>query len=194
MIFIYISAIVMIAILIALISYLVIIIKKEEDLPKEITIFENYCPQFAEGNSDGIIKKIEFKNERARVSFIPFNLKDNKPKTIHFLQKQLEFIPKHSFSNSNKLKAYPSRLDLLPEFIKNSKNGKIIMEKITDNNKKQDESSFLIERLKHLDSFIKSEAGMEVAEDLVKTYKGALKDVNFQNGGVERGEHSKDNN
>jgi len=159
------GGIVLITIIILWTKYL-FSVYKEKDEPTDGTILENYMPQYSEGHTELIIdKKIE-RGDRIGILAYPrdidyikmFKGKEKleiKPYRLYFLKSHFESLSKNAFSeHRNKAKAYPPNPEDLPEGIKNSQIGKVIMNRIKNLSNKDHEVSIVraeAETLKSLD-------------------------------------------
>ena len=183
--FLYIIAGIMCAFLIAGIVYILINRVRNEDEPENETMIENYMPQYSNGYSEGIVKEMEFGEERVKIVFNPRDinyireLRDNKnvnvePITLYFNKRQI--IPINISSHRNKIKCFPDDIDLLPEQLKETRFGKKIMEIITENNKLNDESELYNARIKHVQKMGLELASGKLAEKYVEISQEILKD------------------
>jgi len=181
--FLYIIAGIMCAFLIAGIVYILVNRVRNADEPENETIIENYMPQYANGYSEGIVKEMEFGEERVKIVFNPRDinyireLKENnilEPITLYFNKRQI--IPINISSHRNKIKCFPDDIDLLPEQLKETRFGKKIMEIITENNKLNDESELYNARIKHVQKMGLELASGKLAEKYVEISQEILKD------------------
>ena len=181
--FLYIIAGIMCAFLIAGIVYILVNRVRNADEPENETIIENYMPQYSNGYSEGIVKEMEFGEERVKIIFHPRDinyireLKENnilEPITLYFNKRQI--IPINISSHRNKIKCFPDDIDLLPEQLKETRFGKKIMEIITENNKLNDESELYNARIKHVQKMGLELASGKLAEKYVEISQEILKD------------------
>jgi len=187
LLFLYIIAGVMGLICLVALSFFIVMRFREREEPENQQIFENYMPQYSEGHTDGIIESIEFGEERIKIIFYPRDInyikelnKDKsfkiKSYTIFYDKKQV--IPLPIFSGHRaKIKAFPHRIDLLPEGLIETKYGKKIIEMINDNNELKDESSLLQMRLDNLQKIAKQTFGGEIYSNYVEKTKEQMKDL-----------------
>lgn len=150
---------------------------REREEPENQIIIENYLPQFADGHTDGIVSDMKFSEDKIMIEFYPRDInyirelnKDKKfkikPYKIYYDKRQVVPLPMFS-SHRFKLKAFPHRVDLFPEGLKNTSFGQTMMYMINERNKLGDESKLLQERLKNMNEIAKQTFGGEIYTDFV---------------------------
>lgn len=159
---------------------------KAREEPENQAIFEHFMPQYSQGYTDGIIDEIKFGEKRTMITFWPRDInyikelkKDKmeiKPITMFFDKKQvisLPYVSGHRF----KIKAFPDDPDLLPEDIKQTKYGHLLMRMITENNLLTDESKLLKIRLHNLQVVAKQTIGGQIFTDYMDKIRLQMKDL-----------------
>lgn len=187
MIFFYVlGAIIVITILILWIIYLTTIYREKEE-PTDGTILENYMPQFSDGYTELVIdKKIE-RGDRIEVIAYPRDIdykelfKKNskieiKPYKLFFLKSHFENLPRNSFSeHRNKAKAYPPRPEDVPEGIKNTLIGAVVMERIKDINSKDHELDIVRQEAESIKMVDRKEYSVQRISDFIQDLENAHK-------------------
>lgn len=164
---------------------------REKEEPENKPIFENYMPQYSEGHTDGIVDDIIIGEKRIGIVFLPRDinyiklLKNKltshkiKNKYIIFYDKrQVDFFPQGGFSgHRDKIKAYPSNVDMIPDSIKNTDFGKKVMEFIEKNNELKDQNELAEQRMESLKRFSKKTYGGEIYEEFGTSMSKILEDA-----------------
>ena len=185
--FLYIVAGMMVAFLIAGMIYILVNRVRKADEPENEPIIHNFllthCP-FREGN----VKGIDIGEERIRIKFFPRDInyiKANndeeyknslKEYTLYYDKRQIETESGDASPNRSIIKAYPNSPDLLPEGLKNTTEGKAIMDKIAENNKLSDESKLMKERMSNLNKIASQTFGGEIFTKFAEISQEILKD------------------
>jgi len=156
-------------------GYFVYIKYKSREEPENQPLLENYMPQYSEGSVLGVVSDLKLSETRAKISFYPrdidyIKLQKEKTKikeyTIFCDKAQIQFFPKGAFSQHRDLiKIYPSNPDMLPETIKNTPQGKVIMKMIEENNQVKDQTELNQIRMESLKRFAKETYGGGIFED-----------------------------
>lgn len=179
---------IMASIVVGTLFYFIYSKQKEKQEPENQPILENYLPQYSDGHTDGIVDEIKIGEKRIGISFYPRDinyireLKKNKHfkikrYTIFYDKNQIDFIPQGTFSmHRNKIKGYPSDISLLPDYLKDTPQGKIIMQTIEKNNELKDESELMSKRMIALKKVAEETYGGEIFMKHIETTKEILKD------------------
>lgn len=193
MIFFYILGVIVIITFIVLWIIYLIKIYKEQAEPVDGTIFENYQPQFAGGHTDLIIDdKIE-KGDRVCIIAYPrdlyyarlFKKKEKieiKPYKLFFLKSHFEFFPRNSFSeHRNKAKGYPPTQEDIPEGLKSTHIGRIVMERIKELNVGKHENNILREEIESIKAIDKTDYSkqrlLEFLQDMIDANKTQVQSI-----------------
>jgi len=159
---------------------------KEKDEPENSLIFENYHPMHSDGHTDGLVKGIEIGEKRIGITFVPRDInyvreiivnknKNFKPKeyTIFYDKRQVESFPQGLFStHRGKIKAFPSDPKYLPEGVKRTNFGKILMGHISKNQRIKEESELMEKRMSSLQDLSEKNFGGKIFTDTIKTLRG----------------------
>lgn len=148
------------AIIILILIVVVFYLKyKEEELPRNITKVWNFMPQYSDNRADGLLKEVTKGPKRSIVEYYPGD--------INFMDKNVSFKPAKSVVENAKLiplarGTHSKDVDILimlpptpedlPEDVKNSYFGKILMKAIEDTNERVVVETILRERLRNIDT------------------------------------------
>lgn len=152
-----------VAIVIALFVWLIQIIYKSNPKPQDFTIITNFLPQYTNGFSEGILLDTDLGDKFNGYTFMPTdvdfysrqktkkfrankNLQEVKPQTIYIRKDKFISFPRSTFSNErNKLWLLPHNPEDLPERVKSSPIGIVLMKMIDDTNNNETEVSIIRE-------------------------------------------------
>ncbi len=153
-------------IVIGLFIWLVTIIYKSDPKPQDLTMVTNFCRQYTEGFSEGILIDVDFGEKINGYKFMPIdvdfysrqrrrfgsyfrNNKSLKPvvqQTVYIRKDKVISFPRGTFSGErNKIWLLPPNPEDLPEEVKQSSIGKYLMKMIDDINNKETEVSIIRE-------------------------------------------------
>ncbi len=170
------------------VTYLVINRARRLEEPENEPIVHNFllshCP-FREG----ILKDMKTSENRIKIEMFPRDInylravndkeyRDILRKyTLFFDKRQVEIQTGDASPNRTIIKAYPSDINLLPESLKNTSEGKAIMNKIQKNNMLKDESELMENRMDNLNKIANQTFGAEIYTSYVKKTKEQMKDL-----------------
>lgn len=133
-------------IIIGLFVWLIIIMFAEGPKPQDFTIVDNFIPQYTNGFSQGILLEVKPGEKRNGYVFVPKDIDyygRKKQKNVAKIEPQIIYIdkrkaisfPRGTFSNErNRLWLLPPQPENLPEELKRTKLGKIMIEMINNIN------------------------------------------------------------
>ena len=138
-------------ILIALFVWLIIVMYQEGPKPQDFTIVDNFMPQFTDGFSQGILLEVLLGETRNGYVFVPKDIDyygRKRQKKSDIAETQLIYVdkrkvisfPRGTFSaERNRLWLLPPNPEDLPEELKSTKFGEVIMKMIEDINNNKTE-------------------------------------------------------
>jgi len=158
---------------------------KEKDEPEDAPLFENYHPMHSDGHTNGLVKGIEIGEKRIGITFVPRDInyvreiivnknKSFKPKeyTIFYDKRQVVSLPQGLFSgHRTKMKAFPSDPKYVPEGVKRTDFGKLLMGYISNNQRIKEESELMEERMSSLQDLSEKNFGGKIFKDTIKTLR-----------------------
>ncbi len=164
------------------------------DEPENEPILHNFMLQYMPFR-EGIIKKMEIGEERIKIIAFPrtdinwIRAKNDKEYlkllnkyTLYYDKRQVESQSGDASPNRTIVKAYPNSIDLLTEGLKNTTEGKAIMNVINKNNQLKDESELMELRMKNLEVIARKTAGEEIVKDAISKSKELMKDLKEETG------------
>lgn len=144
-------------VVIALFIWLITIIYQEGPKPQDFTIIDNFMPQHTNGFSQGILLDIDVGSKRDGYSFVPKdidyygrrkrkNMTSVEPQLIYIDKRKVISFPRGTFSGErNRIWLLPPEAEDLPEEMKTTKLGKVIMTMIDEINNNQTEVDMIRE-------------------------------------------------
>jgi len=143
--------------LIALFTWLMTVIFQEGPKPQDFTIIDNFMPQHTNGFSQGILLEVQPGEKRNGYVFVPKDIDyygRKKQKNKAKIESQLVYVdkrkaisfPRGTFScERNRIWLLPPNAEDLPEELKTTKLGKVMMKMIDDINNDATEVSSIRE-------------------------------------------------
>jgi len=186
-IFLYIIAGLLFSIIVAGVIYFIVNKTRNIGDPENEPIIHNFLLMYAPFR-EGNVKDIKVGENRVKIKFFPRDIdyiKANndeeykkllKEYTIYYDKRQLEIESGDASPNRIIIKAYPNDPSLLTEGLKNTTEGKAIMNKISENNQLSDESELMQQRMNKLKEVASKDFGGEIFTNYVEMSQEILKD------------------
>lgn len=182
--FFYVMGGALILIVIGLAVYLIRLYTKEQDEPENEIILINLMFQYTKEHALGVINSIEFGTNMAKVMFFPrdinyIKLKKQENKNVSFKEIPL-FIPTnaiYNFSSGHRhfLFAFPPKVNLIPDQLRNSPLGKLLISVAYNSEKELEKEEILQNRIKNQAEMLNKTVGYDILEDFIET-TGKIKD------------------
>lgn len=173
----------------ALIVFLVVQKFRRREDPEDPPFIDNYMPQFANGHAKGVIKDIDYKEERVIVSFYPRDHKlirllkekkkiEEKPEVVIYDKRFFEANAEGSWSKHRTIySGFPHREELMPEGMKNTLKGKIILDIINEQTTLKTQSQLDKMKIKSITNFASELAKDEMPRELKSSLKDYVKSM-----------------
>jgi hypothetical protein len=171
--------------LVGLAFWIIWIFTREKQDPENETILINFMPQYTSEFSLGTIDSIETSKEMSKITFYPrdlnyirLNKKEKnlvlKPQVLFVLNKNLLYLPLGSLSgHRNFVFAFPPRAEELPDKLKETKFGRILMDSLAS-------SESNLENERHMRKVIEgiiNVRGKELPDKVVQDYLEKFKEM-----------------
>jgi hypothetical protein len=183
--FFYFIGVLFILCLIGLAGWVIWIFTREKQDPENESILINFMSQYTNEFSLGTVDSIETSKELTKITFYPrdlnyirINKKEKnillKPQVLFVLNKNLLYLPTGSLSgHRNFILAFPPRAEELPDKLKETKFGEMIMNSLST-------SESNLENERHLRKVIEgivNVRGRELPDKLVQEYIEKMKEL-----------------
>jgi hypothetical protein len=168
--------------------YFLLNLKRGYDEPENEFFLHNFMLQYCPFR-EGIIKEMSIGEDRIKIVMFPRDINYIKAENdenyfnslkkyiLYYDKRQVEIISGDASPNRTIIKGYPNSIDLLPEGLKKTTEGQAIMKKINENNKIDDESKLMKQRMENLSKIAEKTFGGEIYTDFVNKSKEQMKDL-----------------
>ncbi len=156
-------------------------------IPEDSTILIHYMPQYTKGHVEGLITKTIRGKDRTAIFFqsrdnnyLSSFIKKIKFKSENFMliarNDLIEHLPRGSFSDHrNYMKVYPCKAERIPEGLKLTAEGKIMMQVIENKSEEKLQVQVLREIMNRKDAILKENAGREITPEFMETLSKNVK-------------------
>lgn len=162
----------------------VILYTSKKEIPKDRVFIINFLRQYTENDfAKGYQTKVIRGEKRSIVEYLPTDINYEKTKKIKpqkIVVQNDKIIPmmKGTLSNhESELWLLPPKAEDLPQGLKESQFGKMIMEMIENINYKVEERDIIRSAMETQSSILKDTRGMKLAKEHIEIDKGLLKDA-----------------
>lgn len=169
-------AILMALVVTGLVGYFLYIKFKEKDDPDNADILLNFMPQYSEGYAMGVITDKEFSEDRIGVTFYPRDVdyinatkgsNDKKLKAYTIYYRNKDFFPLAMSGHRNIWLGLPPRPEDIPEQLKTTPIGKMLMKMISESDSTVNEVEILRKSKESDHRILLKSTGGEIAEDAI---------------------------